>query len=441
MSTEHAEPQPVSPAGTAPLPKSRRASIAGGVGTLIEYYDFSVYAFLAVTIGPLFFPDTDPAVATISAMLVFASSYVMRPLGGWFFGHLGDRRGRRFALVATILSMGITCALMGLLPTHAQWGVGATITLVVVRLVQGFAAGGEIGGAATYIAESATPGKRGFYGAATAMGASGGFAVAAAVVGTVRIFLDEQQMDSFGWRIPFLISVVLLVVSLWLRLQIEDTPEFNKVEQTEAGVDRIPLLTVLRDHPLSVLRVAGLSIALNGVGYIGLTYFPIFLQQHGFNPAGVAWTAALCIGLAVLTYPLAGKLSDRFDRRPVLTASYLVFIVIAWPAFAVLGSTTSLAVVAVVYFVFMFFSGWSQVPSWALSTELFPSKVRYSGVALGYNLGTIVAGGTAPVVAAWLVQSTGRDTSPALWIMAVSFVGLITMIKLAPTAKKPLPTL
>ncbi|MCK8669944.1 MFS transporter [Rhodococcus sp. HM1] len=427
---------------TANPAMARRAALAGGVGTVIEYYDFSVYGFLALTLAPLFFPEQDPATATLSALAVFASSYLVRPVGGWFFGILGDRRGRRFALVSTVLLMSAACLVMGLLPTHANIGIAATVAIVIVRLVQGFAAGGEVGGAATYIAELAPPGRRGFFGSSTAMGATFGFAVAAAVVGAVRLGLSAEQMQSWGWRIPFLVSVIFAAVALWGRLRLEDSPQFKELEERLDGpaVEKRPLATVIRNHPLSVLRVFGMSVALNGTVYIGLTYFGIFLQRKGhLSPTAIAWIAAAGIAIATVTFPLPGLLSDRFDRKPVLIVGYVALALLAWPAFSILSTTSSVLLAIAVYVVYMFFNGFVQVPTYALAAELFPTNVRYTGIALGYNLGTITAGGTAPLIAELLVQRTGQDTSPAGWVILVAVVGLISVATVGRTASKSLP--
>lgn len=416
-----------------------RASVAGGVGTIIEYYDFSIYAFLSLVLGPLFFPAADPAVSTIATLGVFASSYVIRPIGGIFFGWIGDKHGRKFTLVLTVVSMGFASAATAILPVHATAGIYATILLIIVRLAQGFAAGGEIGGAATYVAELAPVGKRGLYGSATAMGATMGFAAAALVVGIVRMAVPVEQFSVWGWRIPFVISLLLALISLWVRVKIEDSPQVKQL-QSETQIERAPVLTVVRTHPGGVVRVAALSVSLNGTGYIGLTYFAIFLEQQGFDATGVSWISAICIALASFTFPFAGWLSDRFDRKAILLASYIIFIIIAWPTFAILATTSSFLVVGIVYLAFMFFSGWSQVPAWALGPELFPENVRYTGVSLGYNIGAVVAGGLSPLVAATLVQTTGAKTSPALWIVAVGVVGILNVSTLKKTAKRPLPS-
>lgn len=427
------------PQSKASSTTARRAAIAGGVGTLIEYYDFAVYGFLAVIIAPLFFPSTSPGVSILATLAVFGVAYVARPLGGIFFGRLGDRRGRRSALVITVVCMGIACGILGLLPTHSSVGILAPILLVVIRLAQGFSAGGEIGGAATYIAESAPPNRRGFFGSFTPIGSTLGFAVAAAVVGLVTLGTTDEQMASWGWRIPFLLALPLAVICLRVRLKLEDSPEFEEMAEKNQ-VAKSPLSDVVKRNPLSVLRVIGIAIAMNGSGYIGLTYFSVYLiKDLGFSKDSVYWTSAIAIALACATFPLSGMLTDRFGRKPVLLAGYLAYVVIALPAFMILGATTSIVVVGIVYFVYMVLNGVVQVPAFPLFTELFPRAVRYTGVSLGFNIGTIAAGGTAPYVAAQLVESTGNAMSPAYWVMGVCAVGVATVLTIRETGKKSLP--
>ncbi|MCX6489719.1 MAG: MFS transporter [Rhodococcus sp.] len=433
------QPSAVTSAPKADTTTARRAALAGGVGTLIEYYDFAVYGFLAVVIAPLFFPSTSPGVSILATLAVFGVAYVARPLGGIFFGRLGDRKGRRQALVVTVVCMGIACGVLGMLPTHSSVGVLAPILLVIIRLAQGFSAGGEIGGAATYIAESAPPNRRGFFGSFTPVGSTLGFAVAAAVVGVVALITTDDQMSSWGWRIPFLLALPLAFVCLRVRLKLEDSPEFEEMA-AKNEVAKSPLSDVVKKQPWSVLHVVGIAIAMNGSGYIGLTYFSVYLiNDLGFSKDSVYWTSAIAIALACATFPLSGMLTDRFGRKPVLLSGYVAYVVIALPVFMILGATSSIIVVGCVYFVYMVLNGVVQVPAFPLFTELFPRAVRYTGVSLGFNIGTIAAGGTAPYVAAQLVESTGNAMSPAYWVMGVCVIGVLTVLTIKETGREKLP--
>nr|WP_235026567.1 MFS transporter [Dietzia lutea] len=433
---------PASPESTTPTPNprlARRAALAGGVGTLIEYYDFGVYGFLAVFIAPLFFPSASPAASILSTLAVFGVAYVARPIGGIFFGRLGDRVGRRTALIASVVAMGVASTILGLLPTHAAIGVFAPILLVLVRLTQGFSAGGEIGGAATYIAETVPAHKRGLFGSFTPIGSTLGFAVAAAVVGAVTLGVGQENMAEWGWRIPFLIALPLAVVCLVIRMKLEDTPEFEAMAE-KGELAKSPLLDVVRNNPWSVAKVVGVAIAMNGSGYIALTYFSVYLTNDlGFDRNAVSWTSAIAIALACLTFPISGALTDRFGRKPVLIAGYLSYIILAVPAFMVLGATGSIVVVGLVYFVYMVLNGVVQVPAFPLFTELFGRRVRYTGVALGFNIGTIIAGGTAPYFAAQLVAWTGSGMAPAYWVIGVCLIGLVTVSTIRETGKRALP--
>lgn len=419
---------------------TRRAALAGGVGTLIEYYDFSVYGFLAVTIAPLFFPNSDSTASMLAALAVFASGYIVRPLGGVFFGWLGDRYGRRAPLVATIVGMGVCSGLIGVLPTYESVGVLAPVLLVLLRLVSGFCAGGEVGGAATYIAESTPPHRRGFFGSFTPFGSTFGFAVAAMVVAVFTSAVGSDGMTEWWWRMPFLLCLPLALLCLWARARLEDTPEFTKTKK-EGRQAKWPLIQVLRDHPVAVLRVIGVAVATNGTGYIGLTYMNIYLiDDLGFPADQVSWLSAGVIALACLTMPLVGLLSDRAGRRKVIATGVVGYLAISYPVLALMESTSSMMVIGVLYLAFMVLNALLQVPAFPMFTELFGGSTRYTGVALGFNLGTILAGGTAPYMATWLVQQTGDNQAPAFWVMGAALIGLLSLIRLKETANTALPT-
>jgi len=415
---------------------SRRVVLASFVGTLIEYYDFGIYGFMAVTIAPLFFPNSDPLVSLLSALAVFASSFLFRPLGGIFFGWLGDRSGRKVALVATVVSMGIVSGIVGLLPTYAVVGIIAPIALIVLRMASGFSAGGEIGGAATYVAESVPRNRRNFFGSLVPSGAYFGFAAAAATVGVVVGLTTPAQMAAWGWRIPFLLALPLAVICLIARLKLEESAEFIETA-TKGEIVKFPLWDVLRKNWVSVLRVIAVAIATNGTTWIGLTYLNIYLiNELGFPPRSVYWISAAVIALTAASMPLAGWLADRWSAQTIVVIGLVGYLVFSYPILATMGVATNLAVVATLYLVFMLFNGFLEAGAFPLFPELFPANNRYSGVAFGFNLGAIMAGGTAPYIATMLVAETGDHNSPAFFVMAVALIGLIGVFKLRPRKKQ-----
>ncbi|MFE0750563.1 MFS transporter [Gordonia sp. NPDC058843] len=407
--------------------RSRRAVVAAGVGTVVEYYDLTVYAYLAVVVSPLFFPSDDPTASLLSSLAVFASAYLMRPIGGIFFGRLGDRFGRKRALLVSVILMGVGTTLMALLPTYAAVGVLAPILLVVARLLQGFSAGGELGGALTYVYEVVGPKRRGLGGSIVALGSNSGFALAAIVVATTSALTSEAQMDSWGWRIPFVAGLPLLLLCLWLRTRIEDSPEFTKTAERQE-LPKAPLRELLRSHPVQVLQVLGLGIAQNATGYMVLTYIGIHLvREGGYSQTAVTWTAAGVIVFVASCMPVAGLLVDRFGSRPVLIAGLLTAATLAYPAMALMTGH-GLAIAAIAFAVFALCTPLIQVATAPLFPSLFDTKVRLTGVALGFNLSTVLAGGTAAYIATWLIDRTGNSLAPAYFLIVSSAIGLLTLM-------------
>jgi MFS transporter, MHS family, proline/betaine transporter len=411
--------------GTHDRARTRRVAIAGGVGTLIEYYDFSLYGYLAVVIAPLFFPGGDPVVSLLSALAVFATAYLARPLGGIVFGHIGDRLGRKNALLATLICMGAASTLMGLLPTAETVGVWAGILLVVVRLAQGFSAGGEVGGSATYISEAAPPHRRATYGSFTPLGSTGGFALAAAVAGLTTLLTTEEQLTSWGWRIPFLLSLPLTLICLWARTRVEETLETKEDAPKEAA----PVVALFRKEPLALARATAISAATNGTAYIGLTYLSIHLIQRLEYPrTPVYWIACLAIGISALLMPLGGMLGDRIGRVKLIVVGLVGFLVLTYPLMALMDG--GLGIAALAYIVLMLNTVSTQVGAYTLLPRLFSPETRFTGVAMGWNLGVVVAGGTAPLIAVWLIETTGNVVSPAFFVITAAVVGLVALIGL-----------
>lgn len=424
-STTPSNPPVATPAVASPEAR-RRAVLASTVGSAVEFYEFTVYGFLAVVFGPLFFPAADPTAATLSALAVFGAGYLARPLGGIFFGALGDRIGRRSVLMATIFLMGGASMLIGVLPTYAQIGVLAPLLLVVLRLVQGFAAGGEVAGAQTYIVEMAPPGRRALFGSLPALGVGLGFASASLTV-AATIAAVGPDMQTYGWRIPFLVCFPLTVLCLFLRRRLEDSPEFAAIAAGDT-ITRTPVRDVLRSNLPDVLRVAGLTIAILGPGFLGKLYFAIYLVQVRQVPPVVVYSVlGVLLLLAAVLGPVMGRVSDRVGRRPIARIGFLAFLVLSLPLYLLAAHTTDLWILVPALLLFLLVEPFCSAAVFTSLTEFFPGRVRYTGTAIGFNLGTIVAAGFGPYVAGKLIVLTGWTASPGLWGVACAALGLLVL--------------
>jgi MHS family proline/betaine transporter-like MFS transporter len=410
--------------------RRRRVLVGGAVGNLIEYYDLAVYGLLSVTLAPLFFPSNQPGTSILSTLAVFAVAFVMRPVGGWFYGRLGDRRGRRRALVASVVSMGVASGAVGMLPTHDVAGAFAPILLVLARLIQGFASGGGLAGSTTYVAESTPQRKRGFFVSVSVLTVAGGYSVAAVVVGVATASMTSAQMASWGWRIPFLVSLLLALFGLWARLRLRETGEFETMAQRRE-VERSPLLKAWQEHRGTLVRLFCIYIGNCAIGYIGNSYLSIYLiGTRGFSKNTVYWIGAVVFAAACGVYPFAGMLVDRFTRKSVLIASYGIFVILSWPMFIVLSVTTSWLVAGLMLFVWVALYANCSVSTYVVGTELFPRQVRFTGVAAALNLAVVVSGSTSPYVGQWLVQTTGDAKSPAFWVIATALISVIASLTL-----------
>ncbi|MEU7810877.1 MFS transporter [Pseudonocardia sp. NPDC049154] len=422
------EPGDTTSSGTSAPPRnSRRAAIAGGVGTLIEGYDFSSYGYLSVFIAPLFFPNDDPVVSLLLTLVVFATAYLARPLGGIAFGLVGDRVDRGKVLVVTILLMGTATTLIGLLPTNATIGVSATVLLILLRLVQGFSVGAEVAGAATFVSEAAPNRFKARFGAFNPAGATFGFGLAAAVAGLTSALTSAEQMAEWGWRIPFLLSLPLTVVCFLIRRRI--TNEAHPVATVDGK--KTSLIDVIRVGWRGILKGAGLSAAVNGTAYFGLTYVSIHLiQRLEYPKTAVYWvTTAVVMVTALLMLPV-GRLGDRVDLPKLGAIGMVGYLAVTWVGMWLMGFG-SLALAGVAFLVIMVNSAFLQVTGYALSPEIYPRAIRFTGMSLGWNIGVIVAGGTAPALCVWLVEATGNPTSPAFFVMLAAAIGLVSVWAIA----------
>jgi len=415
----------------------RRAITACAIGNATEWFDYTTYGFLAIILGGVFFPSEDPTVSLLSSFAVFGAAFVARPFGGLFFGPLGDKLGRQRILATTILLMAGATFAVGLLPGYATIGIWAPILLVLLRLLQGFSAGGEYGGAATFMAEYAPDDRRGFWTSWLEFGSLTGYFVGAGLATLLTVVLSDGVMSSWGWRVPFLLAGPLGVIGLYLRLKLQDTPVFTALE--EAGeVEESPLRDTFVYAWRPMLLLAGISMITNVGNYILLTYMVSYLQ----NNLDVGSTTALLVTFIAIILMMAviwrvGSLSDRFGRKTMLTAGTVGFIVFAYPAFWFISlgnwATTLLGMLILALCLVLILG---TIPS--TLPALFPTEVRYSGFAVSYNISVALFGGTAPFVAGYLVSATGSNYAPAFYLMGVAAVALIPILLSPETARQPL---
>lgn len=405
-----------------------RAIAATVVGTALEVFDFSSYSFFSVTIGQLFFPSHDPVVSLLLAALTFGGGFFVRPLGGIVLGIYGDRVGRKQALSMSILLMALGIAIVAFAPTYRQIGVGATILLVAGRLVQGFALGGELGSAATFMAEYAPPGSRGLY--ASYIQSSIGFAVlAGAGVGVfISAGLSPEALESWGWRIPFVLGLLIGPVGWFIRRGLDETPTFKRITKSDT-----PLRDVVREFPRQTFATISLVILWTVCTYVLLYYMPTFVVKALGLPQSVGFQAGLIGGAIILVIsPFFGWLSDRIGRRPVVATSALLIGVLAFPMFAYIVRSPSLTSLIVFQTVFGVLISAYTAPILAVFAEMFPGRVRSTGLSLAYNIAVTIFGGFATFVITLLIAWTGSKLAPAAYVAfaaLLSFIGTVVYPK------------
>lgn len=409
------------------------AKIAGAsfIGTAVEWYDFFVYGNAAALIfGAKFFPSLSPLAGSLAAFSTFTVGFLARPLGGVVMGHFGDRNGRKSMLVASLMIMGVATFLIGLLPTHAQIGVWAPILLVTLRFIQGLGVGGEWGGAVLIAVEHAPNHRRGFYGSFPQMGVPAGIILSNLVFLFLSKLLTHDQFDSWGWRVPFLLSSALVAIGLYVRLQLEESPLFKEIKQAK-GYSRMPIAELLHRHWRKVLLASLSFMASTTVGYIVLVYVLSYgTTSLGMSRNTVLLMVLLASVLQLVMIPALSALSDCLGRRRVFMTGAIASAAWAVPFFMLLDTRDPwlmlLSLCVAVTFVSAMYG-----PQGAIAAELFPTSVRYSGASVGCQISSILGGGLAPTVAVALFAATGNSLSIAIYVAGVCVVSFIA-IALAP---------
>jgi MFS transporter, MHS family, shikimate and dehydroshikimate transport protein len=423
----------------APSPSTvRKVALAAMAGSAIEWYDFFIYLTAAALVfGPLYFPGSSEVAGVLAAFSTAAVGFVARPVGGILFGHYGDRLGRKPTLVIALLTMGTATTLVGLLPTYATIGVAAPILLFVLRFLQGLAVGGQWGGAVLLATEYAPEDKRGFYGSFAQAGVPVGLLLGNTVFLLLSAIFGEQAFAAWAWRIPFLFSIVLIAVALYIQLRLEDTPVFRQLEERqhegEDAESRSPVLEVLRDHPKQVLLAGGAFFVVNGGFYVLITG----MLDYGTRTLGVSQNAMLAAvlvsavveGIAIVAM---SALSDRVGRRPVFMSGAVLLGLWAFPLFW-LVNTGSVPLIILSLCIAQFFLGMMYGPQAALFSEMFSARVRYSGASIGYQGASVFAGGLAPIIMVWLLESTGTSLSVSFYMFLMAAITFFSVYLITET--------
>ncbi|MGL5418331.1 MAG: glycine betaine/L-proline transporter ProP [Plesiomonas shigelloides] len=423
--------------------KLKKAITAAALGNAMEWFDFGVYGFVAYALGQIFFPGATPGVQVIAALATFSVPFLVRPLGGIFFGALGDKYGRQKILAITIIIMAISTFCIGLIPSYDSIGIWAPILLLLAKLAQGFSVGGEYSGAAIFVAEYSPDKKRGFMGSWLDFGSIAGFVLGAGVVVVLSSVLGEQRFMAWGWRLPFFLALPLGVIGLYLRHALEETPAFQKHSenlQQHSAADApqpVSFAEIARGHWRSLLSCVGLVIATNVTYYMLLTYMPSYLSHNLHYPEdhGILIIIVVMLGM-LFVQPVIGLLSDRFGRRPFVIGGSIGLLLLAVPCFMLITSGSLVLIFAGLLVLAVLLNAFTGVMASSLPA-MFPTKIRYCALAIAFNISVLIAGLT-PTLSAWLVEVTQNLYMPAYYLMAIAVVGLITGILMKETANLPL---
>jgi MFS transporter, MHS family, proline/betaine transporter len=414
--------------------QTRRAVSAAVIGNVLEWYDFAVYGYVATIIAKNFFPAGNETAALLATFAAFGIGFLARPLGGIVIGWIGDKYGRKTALLITIFLMAVGTVIIGLIPTYAAIGVLAPAILVVARLMQGFSAGGEWGGSTAFIVEWAPENRRGFYGSFQQMSVVLGLLLGSGIAALLNTVLEPATMESWGWRIPFLLGGILGPVGLWMRRTIDETPAYRK-----AAAAPLAPASDFSSPIILAIRAFGFTILWTVSFYIFLAYMPTFTQRYaGLGRAAALWSNTAGLLLLMIAIPYFGHLSDKYGRKPFLLACCIAFIFLPYPLFSIMLGGASLTTIVLIQLLIgltiALFSGAGP----AAISEIFPTRTRSTYMSTGYALAVAIFGGFAPFIATWLIDWTKSPISPVYYVIAAAIISAAVIATLRETAHEPL---
>ncbi|MCU6676425.1 MFS transporter [Leclercia tamurae] len=413
----------------------RKLVIASVLGNALEWYDFFLYGTAAALVfGPLFFPvGGDPMQGTLLAFSGFAVGFLARPLGGIVFGHIGDRYSRKMTLIMTLTLMGATTFIIGLLPTYAQIGIWAPISLITLRFLQGVASGGEWGGGVLMLSENAPASRRGYFTAWSQMGVSGGFVLSAFAFYLVQK-LPEEELMSWGWRVPFLLSILIFLVGVYIRKNIRESKAFSQAKP-EAKHEKIPLMVLIREHPKALLQAIALRLPENGASYIFFTFSVVYARHIGIGTGEIISAVTLAMLVEFFSILFWGAFSDRIGLKPVYYIGVIGLLVMAFPFFWLLSTGDYGWIMLAMLLGLPFCHGAMIGTQPCIMSDLFPVRVRYSGLALGHEVGSIFSGGLGPMLAVALLMHFDASWPVSLLLMAYALLAWIALRSLPSTIK------
>ncbi len=414
--------------------QNKKTLIASSLTIIFEWYDFALYGFLAPILARLFFPSEDKVISLLATFGVFALSFFMRPFGGLIFGHIGDKLGRKKALIYSVSFMAISTTLIGFLPTYYQVGIMAPLLLTILKLAQGLSVGGERSSSISFLIEHAEPGKRGIYGSCTLCSTTVGILLASGVIALISTILSDEQLYKWGWRIPFLLGFVAGIVLLYLRNNTEETQIFRNLHDC-GNISNSPLTEAISSHWKAILKTLGATLVLSVGFYMIFVYLPTFLStQTTISLSSALKINTICMIVLMILIPVMGFVSDKIGRRILLISGSIGISVITYFIFKIftlgdiLYSFLGQFFFAIIYSIIV-------GPFAATMFEHFPAKVRMSGLSLGFGLGFAVFGGTTPFIATYLVNQTGNPIAPSMYLIICSLVSLFVFINMRETYK------